>query len=148
MKQNRRKLLIVSTLIVVYVAASQANADVETILPPGSTWEYTFTNPTADPGWMTTTGGWATGPAPFGNISGTGVGGVTIFNYNTWWPADGWGNMDYDFWVRTMIDLTGYDLSTINWELGVDNGYTLYINGNSAPGYTNGVVPYTYSWEY
>jgi hypothetical protein len=46
-----------------------ASADV--VLPPGSMWEYTFTDPTSDANWNTTTGGWTTGPAPFGNeVSG------------------------------------------------------------------------------
>ena len=53
--------------------------------------------------------------------------GVTDFNYATKWEAD--GSDGDDLWIRTEIDLTEFDISTIHWDLGVDNGYKLYING-------------------
>ncbi len=34
-----------------------------------------------------------------------------------------------DLWVRTAIDLSNVDLSSVAWGLGVDNGYKLYANG-------------------
>jgi hypothetical protein len=51
-----------------------------TLLPPGHTWEYTFTNPTADSTWNTTTGLggiWSAGPAPFGNNTSDPLGSLT-----------------------------------------------------------------------
>lgn len=112
-----------------------------TLLPPGHTWEYTFTDPTGDPLWNTTTGSWSNGPAPFGN-NGPG----TEFDPGTFWPADGGTPDGDDLWVRTAIDLTGIDLSTVLWGLGVDNGFKLYANGTLvASGYAEG---YTFRWEY
>lgn len=113
------------------------------VLPPGHTWEYAFSDPTADSTWSTTTGGWTLGAAPFGNSTG-GFGGVTEFIYNTLWAAD--GSDGDDLWVRTTIDLTSVDLSTLAWSLGVDNGYKLYINGVLVGSGNAG--GYTYRWEY
>jgi hypothetical protein len=110
------------------------------ILAPGSTWEYTFTDPTGDATWNTTTGGWTTGAAPFSNA------GSGDFAFNTPWPADGTGTLNDDLWVRTTIDLTGYDLSTIAWDLGVDNGFALYANGILV-GSAN-EEGFTFRWEY
>ncbi len=119
------------------------------ILPAGALWEYTFTNPTGTPTWNTTTGvgagGWTTGLAPFGNVIGPGwddTGG--FFSYNTYWPTDG-ADGD-DLWARTTFDLTGYDPSTVFWNLGVDNGFKLYLNGTLiASDMREG---YTCRWEY
>ena len=119
--------------------AAPARAD--TILPPGSTWEYTFVDPTGDPTWNTTTGAWATGPAPFGNF----IGG-TDFDYATLWPADGSGSLADDLWVRVAVDLTGYDLSTVTWDLGADNGYKLYANGTLVS--SDNAEGFTFRWEY
>lgn len=123
------------------VAAGEACAD--TILAAESTWEYTATNPTGDSDWNTTTGGgWATGQAPFGNNIGGSY--DANFDYNTYWAADS-ADGD-DLWVRTSIDLTGYDLTSIAWGLGVDNGFKLYLNGNLVAS-ANG-EGYTSRWEY
>lgn len=125
-------------LISMFIFSNQALATV--ILAPGSSWEYTFTDPTGDANWNTTTGGgWTVGNAPFGNTSGSGD-----FAYNTFWAPD--GRDGDDLWVRTSVDLTGFDLSSVSWDLGVDNGYTLFSNGNliasaNAGGFTN-------RWEY
>ncbi|MBL7646228.1 MAG: hypothetical protein JNK74_08585 [Candidatus Hydrogenedentes bacterium] len=128
--------------------AFSAQADNVSIVSPGSTWEYTFTDPGAS-AWNTgaTPSGWLSGPAPFGNNTGgywTDPAGN--FDYATYWPAD--TNSDNDLWVRTTFDLyqTEWDLNSITWGLGVDNGYTLYLNGTlissaSAGGYTS-------QWEY
>jgi hypothetical protein len=120
-----------------------AQAQAATILPPFSNWEYTFTDPTGSATWNTTTGVggiWSLGQAPFGNQTA----GDPDFIENTFWPADGGdGN---DLWVRNAVDLTGWSLNSIRWDLGVDNGFTLYINGTfvaaaNAEGYTS-------RWEY
>ena len=114
------------------------------ILPPGSTWEYTFTNPTGDASWHTTTGtaGWLSGPAPFSddfdagefsNVSGTP------------WVSDGGDTAD-DLWVRLSVNLTGWDLSSIMFHLGVDNGFKLYANGNLVA--EKNEEGYTSRWEY
>lgn len=127
------------------LGVSVGNAAV--ILASESDWEYTFVTPESD-NWATTTGtdgGWQVGQAPFGNQhSGE-------FPYNTFWggpesPAP-WGpNPKPDLWVRTTIDLAQYDLSTIIWNLAVDNGFTLYANGNYiSSDWANG---YTNKWEY
>jgi hypothetical protein len=86
------------------------------------------------------------GPAPFGNHSGGYSPGDPdgLFDSNTPWDAD--GSDGDDLWVRTAIDLTSIDLSTVLWGLGVDNGFKLYANGTLvAAGIAEG---YTYRWEY
>jgi len=123
-----------------YFLAAAGEARADTILAAESTWEYTFTDPTGSSAWNTTTGGgWTTGQAPFGNQSY-----AHDFQYNTWWAAD--GSDGDDLWVRQAIDLTGYDLTTITWALGVDNGFKLYLNGNLVA--SNNAEGYTYRWEY
>jgi hypothetical protein len=124
-----------------YLAGLPVCADI--ILAPGSTWEYTFSTPSSD--WNTTSGGWTTGPAPFGNNTGGYSGDPSgLFDYQTYWAAD--GSDGYDLWVRMAVDLTNYDLSTVQWDLGVDNGFALYMNG-AAVAAANG-EGYTYRWEY
>lgn len=267
-------LLALVTLIFVLTAPAPASADLSvTPLPPGHTWKYTFIDPTGDSTWNTTTGGWTTGPAPFGN-DGPG----TLFDPGTVWPADighvlvnidatkdlavdgvfsvdlppgsygltvvgiggggafdawnawstttpaecvnpacatGWqtqyaftspslgvqvaeNNGIYstatlalgavssgtgialpaaetvrfwipdcggchldnlgcvsvlitrvpgdDLWVRTAVDLTGIDLSSADWGLGVDNGFKLYANGVLVG--SGNAEGYTFRWEY
>ena len=110
------------------------------LLAPGSTWEYTFTDPTGDSTWNTTTGvggTWSSGPAPFGNSGGD-------FAPGTVWPAS--GSPGDDLWVRTNLDLTGIDLGSVNWDLGVDNGYKLYINGVLVS--SDNAEGFTFRWEY
>ena len=120
------------------------------ILAPGHTWEYTFTDPTGDSNWNTTTGtgsgGWTLGAAPFGNTT-VADSNNDDFAYNTFWAVDTNTTVGVDdLWVRTEIDLTGYDLSTVAWGLGVDNGFTLYGNGTSDGTGTAG--GFTFRWEY
>jgi hypothetical protein len=127
------------------VAAFAAPASAAPILATGSTWEYTFADPTGDASWNTTTGGWDTGPAPFGNNTGGYPSDPAgDFDYATLWPAD--GSDGNDLWVRTTFDTTGFDLDSISWNLGVDNGYALYLNGDLIAS-ANG-EGYTYQWEY
>ena len=116
----------------------------EGILPPASNWEFTFTNPGPGLDWTTGTGvggSWQTGPAPFGNTQNTNFNG----SLGTYWPVD-LVKGDDDLWVRKVVDLTGRDLQTAVWKIGVDNGYKLYVNGvliSSA--WDEG---FTYRWEY
>jgi hypothetical protein len=119
-----------------------------TLLAPGHTWQYTFTDPTADASWNTTLGiggTWQEGPAPFGNNRG----GYPEdpqgeFDFATYWAESG-GSGD-DLWVRTSVDLTDIDLSTVTWRLGVDNAFKLYLNGALvSDGDAEG---YTFRWEY
>ncbi|MFZ3136667.1 MAG: hypothetical protein WA126_04645 [Thermodesulfovibrionales bacterium] len=129
-----RKALFIAILMIMMVSFAEA----DTILLPGSTWEYTFTDPTG-------AGGWQTGLAPFGNRIGPyGPDIAGYFSYNTLWEAD--GNDGDDLWVRRALDLTGYDLSTIAWNLGVDNGFKLYVNSNLV--YGDNAEGYTHRWEY
>ena len=123
-----RKLL----LSIVCFAVTVTPVIAITLRPPGHTWEYTFTDPTGNPAWNTTTGvgdTWSSGPAPFGNNKGgyPSADPLGQFDYATYWEAD--GSDGYDLWVRTSIDLTGVDLSSVLWDLGVDNGFNLYSNG-------------------
>ncbi len=133
-------LALVAVLICSPFGHNLAQSTETVILPPGSTWEYTFSDPTSDPGWNRTTGGWASGPAPFGSSPGL----DPNFQARTEWPAD--GSDGDDLWIRTTVDLSNADLSAVVWQLGVDNGFTLYVNGKlidsgNAEGYTN-------RWEY
>jgi hypothetical protein len=126
-----------------------ARADPVTILPAGAIWNYTFTDPTADPTWNTTTGVggiWQSGPAPFSNCPGAGCGGFTTdFDAGTDWPADNSGSLDDNLWVRTAVNLPA-QLQSLNWNLGADNGFKLFVNGvliaaDNAEGFTS-------RWEY
>lgn len=127
---------LVATLATFLAGAATVQADV--IQAPGAVWEYTFSTP-SDVNWKTGAGGgFATGAAPFSN-QGSGD-----FGANTFWGAD--GSDGVDVYLRRTIDLTGYDLSTIAWDLGVDNGFALYANGflvgsDNAEGFTS-------RWEY
>jgi hypothetical protein len=129
--------------------AASAAADPIMILPAGATWDYTFTDPTADPTWNTTTGvggTWSSGAAPFGNCPAAGCLDVTRdFDFNTFWPADAF-DFDDDLWVRTEVSVDASLLESLHWVLGVDNGFKLYVNGmviaaDNAEGYTS-------RWEY
>jgi hypothetical protein len=137
-----RSLTALTVIVSVVFLATAAEAAI--ILPPDSAgWEYTFTNPTADPTWNTTTGLggiWSAGDAPFGNQSG----GDPNFVFDTFWPAD--GSDGDDLWVRRAIDLSGWMLSSVQWDLGVDNGFKLYANGTLV-GSAN-AEGYTFRWEY
>jgi hypothetical protein len=116
-----------------------------TILERYSNYEYKFAP--APSGWNTTTGGWSTGDAPFGNVTAGSQAAAqynSLFNYNTYWPADVADGMD--LFVRRTIDLSDYDLNSINWFLGVDNGYALYINGHCVS--SGNAEGYTFEWEY
>ncbi len=116
-----------------------------TVLDRYSNYEYKFAP--APSGWNTTTGGWSTGDAPFGNVTAGSQAAAqynSLFNYATYWPADIADGMD--LFVRKTIDLSDYDLNSINWFLGVDNGYALYINGNLIS--SGNAEGYTYEWEY
>ena len=130
-------------LSLVVLVATYSSAHALTLLPPGHTWEYTFTDPTGDPTWNTTTGVggiWALGAAPFGNATGL----DPDFDFVTLWEVDEGGGDD--LWVRTTLDLTGADLSTVAWNLGADNGFTLYANGVVVGSLND--EGYTFRWEY
>jgi hypothetical protein len=114
------------------------NGQREVILAPKSLYEYAFRPVSSN--WNTTLGGWQQGLAPYGNVNN----GDPDFNFNTFWPA---GSPDGDdLFVRRSLDLTGYDLSSIRVDLGIDNGYTLFSNGQRIISeYAEG---YTFRWEY
>jgi len=133
-----RLLILLFGLVVSMIVPAAAQ---EVILPPGSVWEYTFSDPTSDPAWnVTTAGGWSRGAAPFGTSPGLNA----DFEARTQWKAD--GSDGDDLWVKTVVNLSKYDHSSVKWHLGVDNGYTLYINGlRVSSGNAEG---YTVRWEY
>ena len=99
-------------------------AQAATVMAPGASWSYTFTDPTANANWTTqfSTLGWQTGNAPFSNFSGG------DFGFNTFWPVGGPVNVD-DLWIGKAVDFTGFDVASASWNIGVDNGYKLYVNG-------------------
>lgn len=140
--------LIIAVALGVGTLAQSTEGAAAVIFAPHSMWEYTFTNPTGDASWNSTTGLggiWAAGSAPFGNYTGPfDQDGAGDFSFATLWAED--GDDGDDLWIRTAVDLSGYDLSSVAWDLGVDNGYTLYLNGalvSSANG-----EGYTFRWEY
>lgn len=131
------RLCVVSLLLLLGFVVNAA-----VLLPPKSTWEYTFTDPTSDLTWNTTTGTggiWSSGPAPFGNTA------TPDFGPGTTWPVTG-GSLTDDLWVRTTLDLTGIVPGSVRWDLGVDNGYKLYINGLLVS--SDNAEGYTFRWEY
>ena len=124
------------------------------IVPAGATWQYTFCDPTSDPTWNTTVGvggtpcSWLEGPAPFSNVDGVDEFGYQYRN-GTYWPetyTDQAGPYVDDLWVRLALDLTHYDLSTVFWQMAVDNGYKMYLNGLLLG--SDNQEGYTYAWEY
>jgi hypothetical protein len=87
---------------------------------------------------MQKNGGWAVGRAPFGNQFD--ASGSNTFSYRTYWPEKSF------LYVRKKIFLNAKDLTSLNWYLGVDNGYKLYVNGTLVSSkYEEG---YTNNWEY
>jgi hypothetical protein len=134
------------TCVLVGMLTSVGAGAATIVAPRSGGWEYTLTDPTGDSTWNTSTGGWAVGAAPFGNRLGGFIPDDPAgdFDYVTLWPAD--GTDGDDLWVRRAVNLTGYDLSTVRWDLGADNGFKLYANGvfifgANAEGYTT-------RWEY
>ena len=142
------------TLVVAGLVAPAGIARAESIvvLPAGSVWNYTFTDPTADAGWNTTTGVggiWKSGAAPFGNCPVADCGGFpTDFDAHTFWPADDFGSqIDDDLWVRTAITIPSAQVaSKLRWNLGVDNGFKLFLNGVQIA--ADNAEGFTYRWEY
>jgi hypothetical protein len=123
------------------------------IVPSGALWQYTFCDPTTDPAWTTTLGlggpcEWQEGPAPFSNVEGNDPFGFQK-RTGTYWKEN---KNDYDgpftdnLWVRRALDLTGIDLSTVAWQMAVDNGYKLYLDGVFLG--SDNQEGYTWSWEY
>lgn len=146
--QYVKRALVLGALVLLPMQAQAA-----VILAPHSTWEYTFTNPTViDAGWKTGSGlggpaNFLSGQAPFGNVIGpSGPDVAGHFSRNTVWAADSVVRDGDDLWVRKTIDLTGYDLNSLAYGLGVDNGFKLYVNGVQVAG--NNAEGYTFRWEY
>ncbi len=131
--------------------AAPAPAAPQAVLAPGASWEYTFAAPGA--GWQTGGDGgvtWQVGNAPFSNCGAVGGNDCSgfdpahDFDANTRWNPDGsWAD---DLWVRKEVDFSGHDLSTVQWNLGSDNGYKLFVNGTLlSQGNAEG---FTWRWEY
>lgn len=143
-----RHQLFLAVALGAAAAAFSTPVQAALIFAPHSMWEYTFADPTGSATWKTTTGlggGWAAGSAPFGNHTGAFTPDLAgDFSFATLWASDGVDGDD--LWVRTAVDFTGFDLSTVAWGLGVDNGYTLYLNG-ALVSTANG-EGYTSRWEY
>jgi len=143
MKLNKQLTLIATLLVAGITIPTLASAD--TVLAPGSAWEYMITDnstpaPGGDPTWATHLGdGWAVGNAPFGNVDSC-YGSICDFNYATYWPVNDLA------WVRKGVDFSGFDITTAAWNLGVDNGYALYVNGSLVA--ADNAEGYTYRWEY
>ena len=119
---------------VLLVADRPKGSRLDSIIVPGDEWEYTFDKPGEE--WKTSVGGWQKGLAPFGNFRD----GVNPFDYVTLWPVV------TKLYVRKRVNLQSVDLSTLKWYMGVDNGYTLYLNGRQVSNaYAEG---FTDRWEY
>lgn len=115
------------------------HVDVDTmIIKPHSSWEYTFDIPSTN--WKITHGNWKTGQAPFGNVTLNGDDNATFFNFKTFWPTQ------KDGYIRTKVNLSDYDLKTIRYFIGVDNGYELYVNGNLVS--SKAEFGWAKKWEY
>lgn len=106
----------------------------DTIIKPHDFYEYSLVTPPV--GWQLSYGGWAISQAPFGNN----IGYDSYFDYLTYWPENSF------LYLRKQIDLSDFAIETLNWYLGVDNGYKLFVNGNLvSEAYADG---YTFRWEY
>jgi hypothetical protein len=147
---DMKTLRVVLALFAAMSLARTVVADPLIILLPGAVWNYTFTDPTADSSWNTISGSggiWNVGAAPFGNCPVAGCEGFTSdFDFHTFWPADDTGTLSDDLWVRTSFDVRPSLQDSLFWNLGVDNGFKLFLNGvllaaDNAEGYTQ-------RWEY
>jgi hypothetical protein len=134
--------MAVASVALAAVLASPVHA--ATVMAPGSSWFYTFTNPTANANWTTqfNTLGWQTGNAPFSNVTS---GDFRHDTGGTLWPSVN-TTRDDDLWIGRVVDFSGFDTASAQWNLGVDNGYKLYVNGTlisqgNAEGFTS-------RWEY
>src|SRR5262245_29481822 len=82
------------TILAMALALAPAAAHASTIVDWGSTWEYTFCDPSADANWKIASGpthptpgcSWSSGPAVFGNTDGVSFGDAN-FAYATYWQA-------------------------------------------------------------
>jgi hypothetical protein len=110
------------------------------IFGPWSNYEYSFEGQAV--GWQNQLGGWTIGQAPFGSDN-SGV--PSDFLANTYWPSD--GNDGIDLYLRKEFILdASFDLNSIYYDFGVDNGLTMWVNGNQViQVYEEG---YTSRWEY
>jgi hypothetical protein len=159
---------ILFLLAILAMSSSQAYAVV--IVPPGSSWQYQFDS-SPGPGfggvgpdstapvdgplpllWKTDTSAvsdLAHGPslAPFGDIL---KGALTLafspdFVPATDWPIDTVSDGD-DLFVRKIVDFTGFILASLKFDLGIDNGFKLYVNGVLVA--SDNKELFTTRWEY
>lgn len=126
---------------------SAASTETNTIIPAGSTWEYLFADQGApESNWKVSSGGWKSGNAPFSSETT-----VTDENSEDWIAATYWRSgiqsaAGEQLWVRKKVDLSGYDLSKIQFHTGVDNGLKLYVNG--ALVFSESSHGFASRWEY
>jgi hypothetical protein len=126
----------------------------QVLVPPGGLWEYTVEAPGS--GWQTGDSAgvtWLQGRAPFGNCGPLGGDAPDCAFWNiqpeffaaTRWPEDGEDGID--LWVRTAVAIDESDVGQpVFWQLGVDNGYALYINGALVS--QDNSEGFTHRWEY
>jgi|GEM_PF-1256364 len=108
-------------------------------ISPGNSWHYANANSGSIINGTTgfempdyDDSSWYIGRAPFSNVGGG------DFGANTFWQDH------YDPQLRTSITLgTPVDMTA---QIGVDNGYELYVNGVRVS--ANNAEGYTYRWEY
>jgi hypothetical protein len=142
--EHLRNMIAAAGLAAAAFTATPASAVTVTVMAPGSSWFYTFTDPTANPSWTTDfpTLGWSTGNAPFGNVA---TGDFGYASGGTFWPA-GTVQGVYDLWVGRVVDFSAVIASTAQWFIGVDNGYRMFVNGTQLSVQDAG--GYTHRWEY
>jgi hypothetical protein len=138
-------LAVLSFISAISVAAS-ANAALVEFIPAGDTWRYVNATPETTVGDVSgfqapgyDDSAWFVGQAPFGNIAGPlGPDYAGDFSYQTYW------NEYYDPALRKTIVLSHPVDMTV--ELGVDNGFSLWVNGNFVT--SADAEGYTWRWEY
>jgi len=85
----------------------------------------------------TISGTWQKGKSPFGSQISSPVRGLEA---NTIWPINS------KLYLRKNVNLSNFDLNTIEWKIAVDNGFKLYVNGNLvSQDFQEG---YSFFWEY
>ena len=83
------------------------------------------------------TGTWQKGKSPFGSQISSPIPGLEA---NTIWPINS------KLYLRKSVNLSHFDLNTLEWKIAVDNGFKLFVNGNLvSQDYQEG---YSYFWEY
>lgn len=106
-----------------------------TVIPLQSEFEYIIGPLSSTKNSLT--GTWQKGKSPFGSQISSPIPGLEA---NTIWPINS------KLYLRKSVNLSNFDINTLEWKIAIDNGYKLFVNGNLvSQDFQEG---YSYFWEY